>query len=345
MSTTTPTVINVSSLPTKTKTRAPRRRKAKSKAAKKRKAQRHNPNTSIPPAMRSWIMSLNDPFTHQGPKVGFGTLQPSTRVTGYVKTTLLCNADGSLAFYMCPTLGVTTVNMGYNNAGLTVATWNTVGFTNVAAIAAQANEARIISGAIRVVPLLAATAQPGIITAGSIPSTNQANMNAATPNQLIAAPYGTVGLAINGATINSRPIDDASFTFTNFTLVGGTGTLTNWSIPYVVVSGCPAATPVFIEAVLNAEVIGGLTAASSYIDAEQLNVPDSLAGGMYATAEQAFRFATKHINPSAVMSAAHEFASSGNAYNALDAGLRAMGSHSAAFRNPRHQQFTIEDVD
>lgn len=339
------TNVIIQTTPTNTPTKTRRRRNRKKKQQKpkpQRKAVASASATS--PAMRAWIMSLNDPFEHQGPRIGFGTLQPSNQCTAYLKQTLTCNADGSLAFYLMPFVGSTTPAMAYNNNGAAVVGWTNVSFSNAAIISSQGLEGRVISCALRVLPLIAATSVPGILTAGAVPTGTQATLAGLSPNSMAALPYGVVGLASSGAVVSARPQDDASFTFTNNVILGSTGTLVTWSVPYFVLTGAPASASVFVEAVLNVETIGGLNSVN-LIDGEQINSPDTLAGGMYATAEQAFRFATKHINPSAVMSAAHEFASSGNAYNALDAGLRAMSNHKAATRTHPRNTFLIEDLD
>jgi len=330
---------------TSAKARRNRRKKNRQSTSQSNVGKRNN-NSS--PAMRSWIDSLNDPFTHQGPLLGYGTLQPSTKATAYYKATIACSSDGYLGFFALPMCGGTTNCIYYNQGVSGSTTWTASNYNNSAVIANQGAEARVISGAIRVLPLLAATSVPGIITVGSIPSVSANQITTASNNFVMSLPFGQVGLATNGALVNSRPVDDSSFIFSLNTLNGSTTVIPTWSVPYFVLSGCPAATSVFVEVAMNIEIIGGVASTNATaLDGEQVNPSETLAGSIYSTAEQAFRAARGYITPAAILSAAHEFASSGSPYASVSAGMHAMNSHSAHRRTaqPAHNMFTIEDVE
>jgi hypothetical protein len=216
------------------------------------------------PYFRQYLCTIENPFECPPIKLGWGTLQPTQLYTYVLRGVITANADGSFAIAQFPTGGSVTPGLSFCSAGAGTATWtHGSAYTNGTAISGSLNQMRVVSGGIRVTPQIAATAAPGVLYAGSIPSVTQANLETATINTLAGSQYVKLGYGSLGASAIILPNDDSAFEFSNANVGGGTGNLYSSSSPLIFGIGLPASCSVYYEAVLNIEGISAITAASS----------------------------------------------------------------------------------
>jgi len=219
--------------------------------------------------VREYINTLNDPFVHGPVRIGWGTMVPTNLYTATYRASMTANADGSFGVGLLPSLGNTNANIYFNNAGAGVATWTAQKYNNGTAIAAAVNECRIVSGGIKVFPMVPGTGAPGVIYAGSIPSATASDVGAQTLNNLAAVPFLKIGYGATGACAMIHPVDPVSYEFTNLALAGyNAGTLTTSSVPLIVGLGFPASITVFVEAVLNIESVSEFSTTAAITNPE-----------------------------------------------------------------------------
>jgi len=206
----------------------------------------------------SYIASLNDPFTFQGPRLGFGTLVPTAVNSMYYRGAVTSNADGTLALLIIPSVVqlLQFYDGGLNNAGHT-----SVAATDQSALQANFSSARVISMGLRCFPNIAATDAPGVSFQGAMPGMTINRLAAMTPADFISYPQGRIGIASNGSIATGRPQDPDSFIFYEQLInIGSGGGFSDdddlpFSTPYVVYQGLPSDTVVYVEVVVNVEVI------------------------------------------------------------------------------------------
>jgi len=193
---------------------------------------------------------------------------PTNLQCAYLRGSITANADGSFAIAQLPALGSGTSQVYTNVSGANTGTWTNTAYTNVTAIGTVIFEARVVSGGIKVVPQVAATAVPGVIYAMSIPSATASQITSATPtglSQFVGAKFGFGSL---GASATTRPVDPTSYEFQQQVVSGYvTGSLIANSTPVIVGLGFPAGTVVYFEAILNLEGI------QAYSDAGAITNP------------------------------------------------------------------------
>ncbi len=231
---------------------------------------------------QSYVDSVNDPFENQGCKLGWGCLVPSTLATGYWKGAYASNADGTLALCLLPnaTGALRIANGGQAVSFATAAL--TQSLLDATPLDANYSSARVISGGIRAYPSIPLTSAPGAVYAGAIPSLTFTQSQAFTPAGLASSPYMKQFRSYEGATSTLRPIDTFSFEFdtrnVSATVVWSGNSDIPVSIPYMCFVGLPAATPVFIEAVINYECI-----AKSVTDTASLAFGDKQQSDLMAS--------------------------------------------------------------
>ncbi len=280
MSTTNNKVVNISS-------KSPRRRRptSNSSGARKNKPKKraNNPRPksnakvrSIFPhlqtkALSEYLQTLTNPIETGPVRIGFGTMVPTQLYTGFYRSTTTANADGTLSIILIPSL----VNMvSVNNSGAAGTTWVNNPASNAAAISAVCNEARVVSGGLSIMPLIAATATPGTAFVRCVPSNNLNISNALSNTNIIASPSNKMGFARSGASGIILPVDPVSFQFAVATVTGYTAS-TNYgtSSIFIALTGLPAGASVNIEATLNLETVQTETSATT----SQINIETNTA--------------------------------------------------------------------
>jgi hypothetical protein len=201
-----------------------------------------------------YVATVTNPWAVGPCRIGFGTLVPTQLYTGYARFKVTASSDGAIAFAMVPSL-VSTIQ--YANTSGASTTWNTpISCTNAVAIQAACGQARVVSAGIKAMPLIPATSSPGMLFAGSIPSTTISTVTAISANNLAQFPGLKQGRAITGGSAISEPIDPDSFNMWSSVVNGfGNGTLFVNSCPVIVMLNLPASCDVWVEVCVNIEGI------------------------------------------------------------------------------------------
>jgi hypothetical protein len=239
---------------------------SKPKTPKKKKIpkRKRNRNSKVPRLLSGdlftqYVSSLNDPFNYPPPKLGFGCMVPTNIFTAYLRGQYTASTDGSFAIFCAPTVGSSLSPIYYSNGLSTAVAWNPVTFPNAAIIGNSAGEGRVISSGIRVLPLQAATAAPGIIYSGAIPSASNSALVGYTSTLLAASPCLEFGDSRDGAVSVSRPSDLSAYIFTQSSLIGNATGLWGQSTPVIVCLGLVPSSTVMVEVVVNVETIISVT--------------------------------------------------------------------------------------
>jgi len=300
----------------------------------------------MPESARHYINSLNNPFEHSGVRLGWGTLVPSSLYTAYYRGTITTNVDGSFALAQLPSSGTNTLNLFYNVSGASTATWVPVAYTNATALASVMTEARIVSGGIKVLPQIAATAVPGALFAGSIPSMTNTIVTSATPQQLASSPHCKIGYGATGASAVIHPLDPNSFVFANSTAIGLTGgTLAQSSTPVIAGTGFPASTLVYFEAVLNMESISTFSSSASALTTPSISTNEEQTLSSYFPSIESMWSAISSYIPSAasVNEASSHIPDIAN--NVLRSAQTANSIRNQFFRMPQQNRVLIQEMD
>lgn len=245
----------------------------------------------------AYVNTLRDPFEYPAVRVGFGTMVPTSLYTAYYRGIFVCNADGTFAVFQSPTLGTTASGLYFNNTGAATTTWTALDYINKGTLSGVMSECRIVSGGIRVLPQVPATAAPGIGYAGSFPSATTNTLVVAAPNTLVSSPHLIMGRAAEGACALVRPVDPDSFTFTNYNMTGfPTNTINPSSTPMIILTGLPPLSTLIVEAMLNLESISSYQTAGQALTNPELvaSVQETLAD-RFSNIEQMFRRASAYI--------------------------------------------------
>jgi len=220
---------------------------------RRNRRQQRNPFTAMNPLMKGYADTLRDPFSYPGVRIGFGTMVPTMLGTLYNRFTVPCAADGTIAFFLQPSAAN---GVWVNGVGGVTTVFTAFGWQNSTAIQALGTEARVISGGLRIIPQVAATAAPGIAYAGLFPSATTNTFNTLPMNYWIGAPNATMGFANTGVSATIRPVDPTSFAFLGSNMTGlSPTTYSPSSTVAVYMSGLPAGTICVVEAVMNLEII------------------------------------------------------------------------------------------
>jgi hypothetical protein len=208
-----------------------------------------------------YLASLSDPFDHEPPPLGFGTMVQTNQFTGYFRQSTPIQADGSFALLWLPTTG-TNLSVFYNNA-LSTATpnWTALGnYPNTVTIQGSVRESRVISGGIRALVMYPQTSAPGVLFSGLCPVTSQADFTlpANNTNVLCNANFMHLGPAAKGTEVCFRPIDFTDYEMSLQTTIGFPSPNTDiHSALFICGQNFPvgAANRVWVEAVINIEGI------------------------------------------------------------------------------------------
>jgi hypothetical protein len=248
---------------------------------KKRKSKRNR--SGIPSSITGcsdldlYIKSLNDPFEYPGVRLGFGCMVPTMLATAYYRGLFYANStDGSFGITMQPSLGSLNQQIYYNNTGAGSGSWTSLSFPNAGVISNQINEARAISFGIRVLPLVADTAVPGVVYCGSIASSTNAQINTVSLTTCSTFPQLEFGDSRMGAVALGRPSDLTAYAFNSVVDQGLSSSLSPWSVPLIVILGLPPTTPIMVELVLNMECLQGATSVNAQIEPSIGGVPDNV---------------------------------------------------------------------
>jgi len=283
----------------------PKQNKNKNKNIQKAKSRGSIGNVLV----QNYVKTLNDPFEYGAVRLGFDTMVPTNLATGYVRQIINTNADGSFALFVIPGTGngVSGARGGlYTNiSGLNGTTWTSASFVNSGTIRNMGKEARLISCGLRVLPLVANTAAPGILYCNSVGAETYATMAAQSPQSIANDPLTRWANGRDSVTINSRPVDYDSYSYFISILSGYADNVVPYSsIPVISGVGFPAATAIQIDAIVNLEIVAGIfTSFANYAGSE--NVPNDPTVSDYIPSVDALWASIKNVigNPVIVDSA------------------------------------------
>jgi len=292
----------------------------------------------IAAAANSYVATLNDPFTHQGVKMGFGCLVPSTVGMAYVRQSVSTNADGTLGLFAYPTLGNGSVKTLYvNNSGAAGNTWTGTAAYNASGLSTIYSQARFVSMGIKAIPLVAGTASPGIAYAGACPACSVAGMSTLTPNSISGSPFAKMGTGTGGAVALARPQDLYAYQFTTIGVSLSDSSLTApTSVPFICFTGLPASTTVLVEVVLNFEGITSMTTSLPMpAGAGEGNTEPSLITRAFASVEQLWNWVQPRLSDPGTVKSLH----------AITAHLQSARSARAAYFDNIESTPTIEVIN
>jgi len=285
-----------------------RNKKNKSRQQSIRNRSRNQFNNSL--AKNCYSDLLNDPFNNPPCRIGYGTMVPTQLGTVVYRTTTAANADGSFGLYVIPTLGTTSNPIGYNNAGAAVATWTTAGWQNIAQYPTTLlSECRIIALGVKITPLIAATAAPATVLAGSISGVARTTLDGLTPTAVLA--YSMLQPFVVRADtlmVNSRPIDNQAYEFLTVNAVGSTSNIWPNSTPVIAITGAPASANFLIEAIMHFEYIPipNTTNTREY-EANASYSEEPKISHSFPSQEKLWDYTFGRLNPSAVFDLAASF--------------------------------------
>jgi len=280
-----------------------RKRKNRTKRTTKSRPRKQRPNTTD---KNCYAKLLNYPFDSAPCRLGWGTMVPTQLGTMAYRATLQCFTDGAMAVFVMPTIGIngsTSAAIQANLAGAGSTTWSPAAWLNISQYPAQVMEnCRIISVGLRVTPLVAATAAPGICFAGSIAGLTRTEMVALTPTTLQSQSSLSSFVTNNNQIVAcSRPLDNQSY---EFLIVNSTGSLTNsfsTSIPVVSLTGYPASSNILVEAILHFEYIPITNVNVERTNNSDYTTEEPKISNSFPSLEQMWRYTSTQLNPSAFL--------------------------------------------
>jgi hypothetical protein len=151
-------------------------------------------------------------------------------------------------------------------------------FTNFNYIGTIASEARVVSGGIKVMPLVALTATPGVVYAGNFPGMTRNAMVAMTPNMIAASPLCQQGYGPQGGLALMLPESTQSYEFRSEIITGVGGAVDQpMSCPMICGIGFPPNTNVIVQYTLNLEILPQYNAVTSNFTPSLVETSPSLA--------------------------------------------------------------------
>jgi len=252
----------------------------------------------------SYLATLNDPFEYGPVKLGYDCLVNTNTFTAYIRTSFTVNADGTFAVVGFPNPGNGLLT---SFAGASVATYNPVAYYNINSLTSNGSEARIVSGGIRLFCPQAATSAPGMLFAGTMPSVTLSNITTScTPSFLRSLPQSEMTIGTTGAAALMRPQDNDSFVFQSM-LCNSTGQTNTsapvMSVPYVTGSGFPAGQVVWVEAIINLELLPN-SIGGAYVTNESITNtpnPEPVAADFFPSPERLIAAIRPLISDAAVL--------------------------------------------
>lgn len=260
----------------------------------------HNVVTNQSHFVRAFAEAIEDPWESGPMKLGYDCFENTVLGSAFIRGNFTVNADGSFATMLSPNVGETIFT---NNAGFNTATWATSAASNAGALQNQMSEARVTSGGLRVICLFPETSAPGVLFAGTLPSTSRTNMIGYTPTTLGVISSTEIGIGSKGARACILPQDSDSFAFTQGVMSAYlTTTVIPSSVPYVAGTGFPAGTVVWYEGVINLE--GLINVGQSGTGQDPTSTANSTtAADFYATPERLWSAARAILGHTTVMDA------------------------------------------
>jgi len=207
-----------------------------------------------------YIKSLIDPFENVGPRLGWGTMVPTTVTQIYLRGSFAAGASGDAQLLLMPS----AKNMLIAFGGATNA-WTAVGgldALNAASVNSTFEEGRIISMGLKSWPNLALTAAPGVLWSGAALLEVSDIESTLVSADFQAFPTTLVTKGVEGGTVTGRPLDPTSFEFAEWIVnsAGWQGSsfladtdILPFSIPYQVYTGVGSGTLINYECVINVE--------------------------------------------------------------------------------------------
>jgi len=237
-----------------------------------------------------WVQSLNDPFTHQGVRFGYGTMLPTGMITLYARFTRQVTSTGYMAIALQPNarMGVAPTTPSPANSWFAYTdspsdsaapnnpTWSAGQFVNQALLGQIAGMSRTVSAGIRAIPSFPSTSNPGMVYSGAFPYawassanwdglltkptlfSNATTLNGPQGFVLTGQPALRMSSAKYGACALARPVDQRAEEFDSVLTIPGAATLSSnqtlaWSCPVIVFTGIPSGGTITFEIVVNIE--------------------------------------------------------------------------------------------
>lgn len=165
--------------------------------SKKKRKQRLRPKLRLDRGLQlggrlasDYYRCLTDPFNCSPVRAGFGTLVPTQIHTAYIRGSIPCSAGGNLSLFALPNQN-NFLMASYAATSATVPTGTSSSLyaaANAATLNGLFDESRTLAFGLRLIPMIAATAVPGVISLGCAPRTDLQDLVA--PNALSAINSG-----------------------------------------------------------------------------------------------------------------------------------------------------------
>lgn len=137
---------------------------------RKRKNRKVNPSRGLSTYSNAYMDCLSNPFTCPPVRAGFGCLVPSQIRTAYKRSSFTTASDGSFSLFVLPNANnMLLLNLNTFNATQTGATGSLNVAANTSPLDQLINSTRTLAMGIRLFPMIAATAVPGVISLGCAP--------------------------------------------------------------------------------------------------------------------------------------------------------------------------------
>lgn len=301
----------------------------------------HNASGRAPPnVLAKYIATLSDPFDNPPVNLGWGTMVPTGLGTLFYRAAYTTSTDGSLTVIVIPTVNTFTGGQApiISTTGVYSAnTWTTANWNNNTAYNSLANEARVVSVGLKVLPQVPMTAAPGVVYSGALPGMSVTDILSCSTQQMASSPFLKLGYGNVGAIACGRPEDPTSFSFNTATLLfTSNSTVLPYTCPIIAMSGFPASTSVLVEAVLNIEylydhhmmnsqAVGGTTAPSG-TGQGSADVAEDTVTASFPNVESMWNVVKRYLPDPGITDSLTNIAERG-----ANAALRAAGN--AAFRS------------
>ena len=264
---------NVSARTRRNRRRRQRRRRARGQVSStgrgSQRTTRRNVGSMANLASQAYVDNLNDPFDYPPVPLGLGTMIPTECSSAYIRNQFALNADGSGTIVFIPNLinGNNTAGGGAfisinNLATATAPTWATqFNAANATQLTADFDQYRLLSAAIRILPLQAQTAVPGVMNAGVVAPDSSGNVPggtgtiaSATTTLISSWPELETFMGYEPIQVVWRPSELSDYDFsTQRTTTLTTNVDSNVPVCVATFSGFPASTTIYFEAVAHIE--------------------------------------------------------------------------------------------
>jgi hypothetical protein len=180
-------------------------------------------------------------------------LVPTSINSAYWRGSTAANADGSIVIVATPNV---VGFLQFFTSGLLTAGYTTTNAIDAVSVYNNFGTGRVLSIGIRAVPMVAATAVPGVCYTGAMSGVSDSVLTLMNPTDFVDLPQARMNVGSIGASATGRPIDPSSFIMDG-RIVGSAGYSTTtqfpFSTPFIAFTGLPASAQVAIEAVMHFE--------------------------------------------------------------------------------------------